>query len=551
LDFRSSGSVEPMMLRRTILLAACTAALAAGRSAAAAPPVCTGSCYVAPAGSGALFLFSGHGWGHGVGMSQYGAYGYAQHGWTFQQILAHYYPGTSLGPLPATTLRILLADRKRKLTVASDAPFSVRDGAGQRVALGAGALTFGPELKLNGRTLTAPLTFVPGTGSPLTLARTYRGRIQVDVVDGRLRAINVVGLEQYLAGVVPSEMPSNWSAEALKAQAVAARSYALATRKVGAPFDAYSDTRSQMYLGLSHESAAATAAVAATKGQVLSFGGKVATTFFSSTSGGRTESSLDWTGTALPYLVSVPDPYDDISPYHNWGPTPVTAQAIAKALKLAAPVSDATTVANAAGRVGKVSLATAVEPMTVNATTLRGAIGLRSTWFTLGVLSLAGPVPSAPVTYGTPTTLTGTARGVAGVTLEQRAAGGVWESVGPVAAGSLKLVQRPAITTDYRLATAAAAAAFVRIRVAPAVQVTSFTTTLVSGTVQPVLPSALVVVQQQNADGSWTAVATGSVNADGTFSLPVQLGSGGTYRVSVGPATGYATGASPPQIVVR
>src|SRR3954451_12993168 len=105
------------MFARPLAIALAAAAVSAG--AAAGSSVCGTGCFVAPAGSGALFLFSGHGWGHGVGMSQYGAYGYAQHGWTFQQILAHYYPGTSLGPLPATTLRILLADRKRKLTVAS------------------------------------------------------------------------------------------------------------------------------------------------------------------------------------------------------------------------------------------------------------------------------------------------------------------------------------------------------------------------------------------------------------------------------------------------
>ena len=171
-----------------------------------------------------------------------------------------------------------------------------------------------------------PLTFVAGKGGPLTLRRRYRGKIQVDLVDGKLRAIDVVGLEQYLYGVVPSEMPSTWAPEALKAQAVAARSYALATRQIAAPFDVYSDTRSQMYLGVSHESPAATAAVDLTKGQVLFYGGTVATTFFSSTSGGKTESSLDWSGTALPYLVSVPDPYDDISPYHNWGPVAVTGK---------------------------------------------------------------------------------------------------------------------------------------------------------------------------------------------------------------------------------
>jgi len=227
-------------------------------------------------------------------------------------------------------------------------------------------------------------------------------------VDGKLRAVNIVGLEQYLYGVVPSEMPSAWAPQALEAQAVAARSYALATRKVGAPYDAYSDTRSQMYLGLSNESAATTAAVTATRGQTLFFGNKVATTFFYSTSGGQTESSVDWTGTALPYLVSVPDPYDDISPYHNWGPVPVTAQTISKALKVTGPITDATTVANAAGRVGKLNLVTALTPQTIPATTLRSAIGLRSTWFTVGVMSLSAPVPSAPVAYGAPLTLVGT-----------------------------------------------------------------------------------------------------------------------------------------------
>jgi len=539
------------MLRRAILLVACAAALAAGRAAAAGPPVCATGCTAAPAGSGALFLFTGHGWGHGVGMSQYGAYGYAQHGWTFQQILAHYYPGTTLAKAPATTLRVLLADRKKKLTIASEAPFTVRDGSGQSTALDAGRYTFGPGLELAGRTLAAPLTFVPGRGAPLSLTRPYRGRVVVDVVDGKLRAVNVVGLEQYLLGVVPSEMPSTWSPAALQAQAVAARSYALATRKVGAPFDAYSDTRSQMYLGVSNESATAAAAVTATKGQVLTYGGSVATTYFYSTSGGRTESALDWTGKAVPYLVPVADPYDTISPYHDWGPVAVTAQAIAKALKVDGPITDATTTANAAGRVGSIDLVTPVEPVTVPGTQLRTALALRSTWYTLGVMSLSGPVPNTPLTYGTPTTLTGTVRGVTGVTLEQRPTGGAWEAVAPVAAGSLRLVQRPTITTDYRIATPTAAAAFVRIRVAPSVQVSTFTTTLVSGAAQPVLPSAPVTVQQQAPDGAWTAVGTGTVNADGTFSVPVQLASGSTYRVSVGPATGYAAGSSAPQIVVR
>ena len=540
------------MLLRAILILASAVVLSAGSAASArATSVCTGACFSAPAGSGALFVFSGHGWGHGVGMSQYGAYGYAQHGASFQQILAHYYPGTTLAPTKATKFRVLLADRKKQVTVSSEVPFTVADGAGRRVALPAGAVTVGPDLQISGRALTAPLTFLPGKSGPLTLQRAYRGQIQVDVVDGKLRAVNIVPLEQYLYGVVPSEMPSTWSAQALDAQAVASRSYALGTRKIGAPYDAYSDTRSQMYLGTSAESAAATAAVNATRGQVLSYGGQIAMTFFYSTSGGETESSVDWTGTALPYLISVPDPYDAISPYHNWGPVPVTAQTISKALKVSGPITDATTTMNPAGRVGRLTLQTPLAPLTVTAATLRSAIGLRSTWFTVGVMSLQAPVPAAPLPYGLPLTLTGTLRGIPGVTLEQRVTGGTWEPVGPVAAGALKLTQRPTITTDYRLATTTAAGAFVRIRVAPTIRVTSFTSMEIAGSEQPVLAAAPVQVQQQNADTTWTTIATGTVNTDGTFSVPVALTSGGTYRVSVGPATGYAAGSTPPQIVAR
>src|SRR3954451_10305806 len=214
------------MVRRCISLVALAAAFTAG-SAAAAAPACTGTCFSAPAGSGALFVFSGHGWGHGVGMSQYGAYGYGLHGAGYQQILSHYYPGTTLGPAAGTKFRVLLADRKQKVTISSEAPFTVADGAGHKVALPAGPFTVTADLQIGSRTLTAPLTFLPGKGAPLTLQRAYRGRIQVDVVDGKLRAVDIVPLEQYLYGVVPSEMPSTWSAQALDAQAVASRSYAL------------------------------------------------------------------------------------------------------------------------------------------------------------------------------------------------------------------------------------------------------------------------------------------------------------------------------------
>jgi stage II sporulation protein D len=531
-----------MTLPRPLALLLVVAALAV--PSASAGTVCVTSCYQAPAGSGALLVFNGHGWGHGVGLSQYGAYGYAQHGSSYAEILAHYYPGTTLGPAPAKTVRVLLADKKAKLTIPASAPVTVRDAAGKTHRLPAAPYV------LVAKTLTwpTPLTVKAARGSYLGYGKNaYRGSFLVDLVDGKLRLIDVVGLEQYLWGVVPSEMPSSWAPEALKAQAVAARSYALATRAVGAPYDVYSDTRSQMYLGVLHESSASTAAVNATRGQVVLYGGKVATTFFSSTSGGQTESAVNWTGTAAPYLVSVPDPYDTLSPYHNWGPVPVTATALLKALKLTGPVTDATTVPNSSGRVAQLKLATPLSALAVPATKLRTAIGLRSTWFTVGLLSLTPPQPAAPVAYGSKVALASVVRGFSGVTLEQKPFGGDWAPVRTVATGTTQVT--PTITTDYRLATSSVAAGSVKVRVTPAVTLTSARTTGVMGSVTPVLMGTTLEVQQRNGELTWTAVATGTVEADGAFSVAAALTAGQTVRVVVTPVNGYAPGTSASQIV--
>jgi stage II sporulation protein D len=546
------------MMRRAIALLAVAATVAAGSAAAASgASVCTAACFAAPAGSGPLLVFSGHGWGHGVGMSQYGAFGYAQHGWPAEQILAHYYPGTTTGKAPVSRVRVLLADRKKTLKISSTVPFGVRDGLGKTHTLAAGEVTFGASLELPAdgqpvaQPLTPPLTFRAGSGGPLAMKLPYRGQITVDVVDGKLRAVNVVGLEQYLYGVVPSEMPSNWAPEALKAQAVAARSYAMATRQVGAPYDVFDDTRSQVYLGLSHEDPATNAAVDATKGQILYYGAKVATTYFSSTSGGQTESAANWTGTAVPYLISVPDPYDTISPYHDWGPVPVTGKTVVKSLKLSGTLTDLKTTRNASGRVATVDLFAQSVDTPVAATKLRGALGLRSTWFTVGVLSLATPVPSVPVVYGSTITLAGVVRGISGVAFEQRPVSTPWQSVGPVTPGldgTVTLTAKPTILTDYRLATPSAAVGFVRIKVMPLVAITSVAGGLVSGSETPLLPDAPVQVQVQNPDLTWTLLAAGTVAADGTFAVPAAIPPGSTYRVVVTPGRGYAPATTSPAV---
>ena len=435
------------------------------------------------------------------------------------------------------------------------------DGLGATHTLAAGATKLGTGLRLAvdgapAAALSPPLTFAPADGSTLTLGRAYRGQILVDLVDGRLRAIDIVGLQQYLDGVVPAEMPSGWSPEALKAQAVAARSYALATRPAAAPFDVYADSRSQVYLGVTAEKPSSNAAVEATAGQVLFYGPKIATAFFSSTSGGQTESAVDvFGGQSLPYLVSVPDPYDAISPYHDWGPVPVTAQTIAQKLKVPGRIVDAATTANAVGRAATLDVsslqgASAAEVVTpVPGTIARSRLGLRSTWFDVGVLALLPPAKAVPVPFGTTVTLSGLVRGVDGVVVEQRNMHLPWQELAPAAPdgnGAISLVATPAITTDYRLATPDAAAAYVRIRVTPRVRLLTATRTEVSGAERPVLPGATVQIQQQNPAGppAWTTLARGTVDANGAFSVPVSLPPG-TVRAVVAPGHGFWPGASP------
>jgi stage II sporulation protein D len=465
-----------MQMRRSLV--ALTALLAAV-AFASAPHAAPTKPFVAPAGSGALFLVRGHGWGHGVGMGQWGAQGYAEQGYSYDQILAAYYPGTTPGQTFVTSIRVLLASGKTKLSISSQQQITVDDADGFEYTLPAGktALTPALELAVDGgsqQALTPPLTFSPAGGSKLSLGRAYRGQIVVDVVKGKLRAINVLPLEQYLYGVVPAEEPSNWLPAALEAQAIAARSYAVASRRAAAPFDVYSDSRSQAYLGVSAETPAARQAVDLTAGEVLLYNGHVATTVFSSSSGGRTQSAADaWGSSGKPYLVSVKDPYDRISPYHDWGPVPVTARSLRVALGVTGRIVDATVKRNSSRRVRTLELTSlshgAQSTTDVAGTVAASALALRSTWFSVGVLALHSPSPNPRVAPGTRVRLSGVVRGLKGVVVQQRPRGMGWtqlRSITPAAkTGAFHFAVRPRVTTDYRLATAKDAAAFVRIRV--------------------------------------------------------------------------------------
>jgi stage II sporulation protein D len=282
---------------------------------------------IAPPASGAVtWVVKGHGFGHGVGVSQYGAYGYALHGKDYRFILAHYYTGTSIGTLQgAHVVRVLVG------VVGGDVAFSGATSAcgrslqggriyeahrsGSQVMLRAGS---GRPLAGCGRKLRAA-----GNGR-ISIAGigTYRGALEVVSTDsdvGSLNAINAVPVDEYVKGVIANESPASWPQAELRAQAVAARSYALSVQVSGNGFDLYDNTSSQVYKGVSSETAATDEAADATRGQVVVYGGKVAQTYFSACSGGHTESVQNvFFGPAIPYLVGVPDPYDYYCPLHSW-----------------------------------------------------------------------------------------------------------------------------------------------------------------------------------------------------------------------------------------
>jgi stage II sporulation protein D len=281
---------------------------------------------VPAAASAKVWVVKGAGFGHGVGMSQYGAYGYAKHGFKYDAILTHYYTGTTIGTAADKSVRVLLRD-----SVGSVAFHGANSACGTGIKPGktyvAKRKGSGVVLSSKKGTLVARCGAVlTATGAPTVVVAgkgTYRGSLEVRASSSGLDAINVLDVEDYVRGVVSRESPSSWPIEALKAQAVAARSYVLSSSSHGS-FDVFDDTRSQAYGGMGAETAKTDQAVSATHLQVVLYKGKVAQTFFFSTSGGHTEnnefSSLGFGQPAIPYLRGVDDPYeaDAGSPYEHW-----------------------------------------------------------------------------------------------------------------------------------------------------------------------------------------------------------------------------------------
>ena len=279
-----------------------------------------------PAGSEAQVTWevNGGGFGHGVGISAYGAYGYGLHGYGYQQILHHYFRGIQITTLPqAPMVRVLLSISAGDVgfTDATEAcgrqlePSrfyrAQRDGPTVRLLSNSGQplADCGGRLHAN----SAGTLRIGGLG-------VYRGALEVLPTEsqaGSLNVVNDLNVNNYTRGSVPAEVPPEWPMATLKTFAVAARSIALSTNVGGHGFALYSDSRTQNYGGVADESPRTDAAVRATTNQVVTYDGEIAQTTYFSSSGGRTESHFLGAPPA-PYDESVADPYDYYSPLHRW-----------------------------------------------------------------------------------------------------------------------------------------------------------------------------------------------------------------------------------------
>lgn len=399
-----------------------------------------------PAQADVSIPVSGHGYGHGRGMSQWGAYGYAvNYGSSYRAILDHYYGGTvssSVGnPVIGVRLRALDGASSISVTAGVDmwvgqpGPNAIRVGAGDTATFSRSGGSWQVSLAPGGCGTPATLGPIVVAGNPeaaptasdngdarrlLTLCSSnlgYRGNFRFLTDGGSTRAVNVVDTESYLRGVVPQESPASWGddgggrgMEALKAQAVAARSYGLSEHRYS--YAETCDTTScQVYGGAARngsfiEDRRTDEAIRDTYGEVRSRNGSPARTEFSSSSGG-------WTaGGDFPAVV---DDGDNASPHHNWTQN-LSGSQISRAYPSIGTFASVTVLTrNGLGAEGGRVLTARVSgtngSVTVTGNDFQSAFGLKSNWFSTEPLpnarwwevrDIVGPGPSQSIWYGGP-----------------------------------------------------------------------------------------------------------------------------------------------------
>lgn len=354
----------------------------------------------------------GHGYGHGNGLSQYGAEGAARLGKGYREILATYYPGTKLGTMRGRIRVLITADTTSDLKVSPARGLSVRDRADgrswqlpDRAAIGRWRLLPNGRVQFHNGTkwrrwAVPGRTTLRGEGEmfaqePITLwvpsgsaevGKRYRGVLRAAVPtpgSANRDTVNVLTMDRYIRGVVPAEMPASWSLEALKSQAIAARTYA--TRDRLANRDRYyhtCDTTScQVYGGVASEYPSTDRAVRETAREILRYQGQPAFTQFSASSGGYTGDG------GYPYLKPHRDPWDNWSgnAVHTWKTT-VSIRTIERRYPslgrlLAVRVTQRNGYGHWGGRVQRLTLDGSSGDVSITGDDFRWLFGLRSSWF--------------------------------------------------------------------------------------------------------------------------------------------------------------------------
>ncbi|MGC3956053.1 MAG: SpoIID/LytB domain-containing protein [Propionicimonas sp.] len=387
-----------------------TVALAAGGAIAAATPAAAAEKITV---KDSTLIFTTAGWGHGRGMSQYGAQGAAKQGLKHTEILKFYYPGTKLEELKkGDTIRVwITADTDQKVHVYAAKGLRVRDAKGKTFTLPTGKNYTKWRLSRSGSKTVlyhrnSKGKYVKYTSTKLKLDpkqqwsfenpdsgkvklylasgnRTYRGTLALGFHGKGARTVNHVSMEDYLRSVVPAEMPASWHAEALKAQSVAARSYAARYRaNLGGKqvYDICNTTSCQVYKGTMSEHSATDKAIKATVGQVLTYQNQYAWTEFSSSNGGYSVAGPN------NYIKAKADPYDEAM--KQIVTTKVKVSTIEKKYPKIGKLKSITLERDGKGRWGgrvtQVTLTGSKASQKVAGTSFKSALGLRETLFTIG-----------------------------------------------------------------------------------------------------------------------------------------------------------------------
>ncbi len=361
-------------------------------------------------GSASSVSFKGHGYGHGIGMSQWGAYGGAQKGARASQILAKYYPGTSLGSSSKYIRVHVTADNDGSTAVLAQSGLKFLQGSrsvtlptsvsGRKVShwriepyaknkrqstlrykSGSTWRTYQSTVWSGSADFAAPTMklVLPGGKSV-----TYRYKLraaQPSSSSTSRRTVNVLHLDDYTRGVVAREVPASWPNEALRAQSIAARTYGLRSISSGGWYDICDTTSCQVYGGVSAEHSRTNAAVSSTSKRVLLYKGSPAFTQFSASSGGYTNKG------SQPYLKAVSDPWDDNSANQNhaWSQSVRTSTIQARYPSIGTLKTLKVTKRNGhgskGGRVTSLQLIGSKKTVTISGTDARWAFGLKSDWF--------------------------------------------------------------------------------------------------------------------------------------------------------------------------